>query len=168
MRRTFWIISFGAAMLLTQAAMAQEPCAQTATAEAPAAGCLFCQAKCHPAPAYNLAPGCCEPRRHCFDNAWDGYCEHRARWDTFWCKVGTGALCPCTSCCSRDGRGVALEVQVRPSAAACAACQNQYQAPTTAVDNGVSANSAMQSRSAASPTSSAGAVAVPDRSRQGL
>ena len=74
------------------------------------------------APAYALAPGCCEPRRHCFDNAWDGYCQERARWDTFWCKLGTGALYPCTPCPTHDGRGVALEVQLRPAAAACG-CQ---------------------------------------------
>ena len=79
---------------------------------------------CHSPPAYNLAPGCCEPRRHCFDNAWDGYCEHRAKWDTFWCKVGTGALCPCSHCYTRDGRSAAMEVEMRPGAAAYG-CQNR-------------------------------------------
>ena len=113
-------------MSLAQAAAAGEPCQTGApcvqTGAGPAAGSFFCEMKCPLAPAYNLAPGCCEPRRHCFDNAWDGYCQQRACWDTFWCKVGTGALYPCTPCATRDGRGVALEVQLRPSAAACA-CQ---------------------------------------------
>ncbi len=122
MRQISWMFSLGAAALMAGAAAgAEEPCMQPATAAAPC-NCP-CHMKCHPAPAYNLAPGCCEPRRHCFDNAWDGYCEQRARWDTFWCKVGTGALFPCRPCSTYDGRGVALEVQLRPSAAACAACQ---------------------------------------------
>jgi hypothetical protein len=121
MRRIFWMFSLGVSMLLAQAAAAEEPCSQPATVAVP---CICpCQMKCHPAPAYNLAPGCCEPRRHCFDNAWDGYCEQRARWNTFWCKVGTGALYHCTPYPTYDGRGVALEVQLRPAAAACA-CQN--------------------------------------------
>jgi hypothetical protein len=126
MQRFVWIISLGACMSLAQAAMADEPCVQPCEqmSTAPTPGCFFCEMHCHCAPAYNLAPGCCEPRRHCFDNAWDGYCQHRACCDTFWCKVGTGALLPCTRCATHDGRGAALEVQLRPSAAACAACQN--------------------------------------------
>ena len=120
MQRLYWIFAIGACLSLAQAAAADEPCMQAATAPA---GNFFCEMKCHPAPAYNLAPGCCEYRRHCFDNAWDGYCQNRACWDTFWCKVGTGSLYPCTPCAMHDGRGVALEVQLRPSAAACTACQ---------------------------------------------
>ena len=38
---------------------------------------------------YCLAPGCCEEHHHCCDNAWAGYCEHRARVDAFWAHVGT-------------------------------------------------------------------------------
>ena len=83
---------------------------------------LPCKSRAVPSRAYALAPGCCEARRHCFDNAWDGYCQERARWDTFWCKLGTGALYPCTPCGTCDGRGVALEVRLRPAAAACG-CQ---------------------------------------------
>lgn len=37
---------------------------------------------------YELVPGCCEDVRHCCDNAWAGYCDHRARVDAFWAKVG--------------------------------------------------------------------------------
>ena len=124
MRRTFWsyLVGGGRDCMADAAAGAEEPCMQAGDGRRPMQ-LPVCQMKCHPAPAYNLAPGCCEPRRHCFDNAWDGYCEQRARWDTFWCKVGTGALFPCRPCSTYDGRGVALEVQLRPSAAACAACQ---------------------------------------------
>ena len=48
---------------------------------------------------YCLAPGCCEKYRHCCDNAWAGYCEHRAKVDAFWYRVGVpgncGRGCPC-------------------------------------------------------------------------
>lgn len=125
MQRFVWVFSLGVCVLLARAAMADGPCAQSGAAPAAVPGSFFCEMKCHPAPAYNLAPGCCEARRHCFDNAWDGYCQQRARWDTFWCKVGTGALYPCTPCATHDGRGVALEVQLRPSAAACVPCQKR-------------------------------------------
>ncbi len=59
---------------------------------------------------YSLAPGCCEDTRHCCDNAWAGYCEHRARVDAFWYRVGAPGWCgrgknscqapmmPCQSC----------------------------------------------------------------------
>ncbi len=117
-----WTVSLGAFLVWAQLAAAGEPLS-------PAGDCP-CLAKCA-GPAYSLSPGCCEPRRHCFDNAWDGYCVERARWDTFWCKVGTGALYPCTPCATCDGRGVALEVRLRPAAAACG-CQG----PAVAVPAG--------------------------------
>ena len=82
-----------------------------------------CRAKCRAAPIYSLSPGCCEPHRHCFDNAWDGYCQERARWDTFWCKLGTGASYPCTPRATCGGCGAALEVRLRGAAAACG-CQS--------------------------------------------
>jgi len=42
------------------------------------------------APLYGT-PGCCEcPPGPC-DNAWDGYCEHKAFWQAIWHNVGTGA-----------------------------------------------------------------------------
>jgi len=117
-----WIFSLGAFLLLAQGAVADQPCDCPSQANCP------CQGKCHAARAYALAPGCCEARRHCFDNAWDGYCQERARWDTWWCKVGTGAIYPCTPCPTYDGRGVALEVRLRPAAAACG-CQQHGAAP---------------------------------------
>ena len=136
MQRICWIFSLGASLLLVHQAAAVEPAAaavepvvaascpcQTCTQTVPYSACNSpCHCNCHGAPAYNLAPGCCEPRRHCFDNAWDGYCQERAKWDTVWCKVGTGALYPCTPPSCYDGRGAALEVQLRPSAAACRSC----------------------------------------------
>jgi hypothetical protein len=31
---------------------------------------------------------CCAPERPCCSNAWDGYCDHRARVQAFWSRVG--------------------------------------------------------------------------------
>jgi hypothetical protein len=111
MPRIGWTVLLGVTLVWARFATAGEPL--------PPAGDCRCGVKCHAEPAYCLSPGCGESRRHCFDNAWDGYCGQRACWDTFWCKVGTGALYPCTPCPTHDGRGVALEVRLRPSAAAC-------------------------------------------------
>jgi hypothetical protein len=41
-----------------------------------------------------LVPGCCENTHPCCNNAWAGYCEHRAKVQAFWAKVGTPR--PCT------------------------------------------------------------------------
>ncbi|MGO9112430.1 MAG: hypothetical protein ACLP9L_24635 [Thermoguttaceae bacterium] len=123
MPRMSWTVLLGALLLWAQLAMAGEPLSL-------ACDCP-CRAKCRAAPIYALAPGCCEAHRHCFDNAWDGYCQERARWDTFWCKVGTGAFYPCTCCATRAGRGAAFEVCPPPAAAACG-CQGPGAAIPTA------------------------------------
>jgi hypothetical protein len=63
---------------------------------------------------YSLAPGCCEDTRHCCDNAWAGYCDHRAKVDAYWTRVGVPGACacrkpcrnatevPCVPCCPRE------------------------------------------------------------------
>jgi hypothetical protein len=138
MRRTCLILALTACAMLARTATAGEPfkgtspqlpeppsigpCASPGCSQAGIGPNCACQCRSQAMPAYSLTPGCCESRRHCFDNAWDGYCQERARHDTFWCKFGTGALYPCTPCATHDGRGVALEVQLRPAAAACG-CQ---------------------------------------------
>ncbi|MGA2062731.1 MAG: hypothetical protein ABSG67_19845 [Thermoguttaceae bacterium] len=44
---------------------------------------------CYSPAGYCLAPGCCEcPPSDC-DNAWDGYCEEKAKWQAFFTRVGT-------------------------------------------------------------------------------
>jgi hypothetical protein len=48
---------------------------------------LGCDPCCAP-PGYCLAPGCCEFQRRCCDNAWAGYCQHRARVEAFWAGAG--------------------------------------------------------------------------------
>jgi len=40
---------------------------------------------------YGMTPGCCQCPPTACDNAWDGYCEERAKWKAFWYRVGTGA-----------------------------------------------------------------------------
>lgn len=112
MPRMRWILSWGAFLLWAQTVMAGAPLY-------PGPDCP-CQPKCRALPTYSLSPGCCDSHRHCFDNAWDGYCQERARWDTFWCKLGTGAfLCPCTPCATYGVRAAGREVCVPPAAAAC-------------------------------------------------
>jgi hypothetical protein len=44
---------------------------------------------CFSPPGYSLAPGCCECPPSACDNAWDGYCEQKAKWQVFFAKVGT-------------------------------------------------------------------------------
>jgi hypothetical protein len=123
MPRMCWTVLLGTLLVWSQLAAGGEPLS-------PACDCP-CQVKGRAEPAYALAPGCCEARRHCCDNAWDGYCAEKARWDTFWCKLGTGALYPCTPGGTCDGRGVALEVRLRPAAAACG-CQGPAAIPAPA------------------------------------
>jgi len=41
---------------------------------------------------FSFTPGCCRCKPTCCDNAWDGYCEHKARWQGFWYMMGTGAF----------------------------------------------------------------------------
>ena len=53
---------------------------------------LGCDACCSPC-GYCLAPGCCEYQRHCCDNSWAGYCQHRARVEAFWARAGVPKLC---------------------------------------------------------------------------
>lgn len=44
---------------------------------------------CYSPPGCYLAPGCCEcPPSPC-DNAWAGYCQHKARVQAYFAKVGT-------------------------------------------------------------------------------
>lgn len=45
--------------------------------QAPACGGTF---------GYGLAPGCCECPPSCCDNAWDTYCEEKARWQAHWAQ----------------------------------------------------------------------------------
>jgi hypothetical protein len=50
----------------------------------------------------NLAPGCCECPPSACDNAWAGYCQHKAKWQAYFAQVGTPRA-GCYSSC-RSGR----------------------------------------------------------------
>jgi hypothetical protein len=72
-------------------------------------GCLGCNQSemlsiwgaeaCASPAGHALVPGCCPEHRRCCDNAWAGYCDHRARVEAYWAQAGTGAPYPrCRPC----------------------------------------------------------------------
>jgi len=116
MSRMRWIVSCGAVLVASHLSEAR-----WAVAVEPLLPPCNCRPKsCLPA-AYCVAPGCCEQRRHCFDNAWDGYCQERACWDALVNKIGTGAFLPSPTITMCNRRSV-LENCLRP-ADACG-CRN--------------------------------------------
>lgn len=63
--------------------------------QTPCAGCSKSMIQVQPSqaeltcpPCCTMGNDCCETPRHCCDNAWAGYCEHRAKVDAFWSGVG--------------------------------------------------------------------------------
>jgi hypothetical protein len=72
-----------------------------AVSSAYSAGCSTCNGNdmasyrslrgpaCYSPPGYCLTPGCCECPPSACDNAWDGYCQEKARWQAFFTCVGT-------------------------------------------------------------------------------
>ena len=48
---------------------------------------LGAEACCGPT-GYSLTPGCCEDQRPCCNNAWAGYCAHRAKVEACWGRIG--------------------------------------------------------------------------------
>jgi hypothetical protein len=44
---------------------------------------------CFSPPGCTSAQGCCECPPSACDNAWEGYCQHKAKWQAFFTKVGT-------------------------------------------------------------------------------
>jgi hypothetical protein len=78
MRWMCWLAVVLAGGVLTDAASGQQPAA-------PASGCSSCNGAFGTAaapaccfPCYGLAPGCCETRPSCCDNAWATYCQGKA------------------------------------------------------------------------------------------
>ena len=88
MRWTGWIFVVAVIGLAGSAAGYQPGC--VGCSHGTTAGPWSAEACASPA-GYALAPGCCEPHRRCCDNAWAGYCDHRARVEAFWSRVGTPA-----------------------------------------------------------------------------
>jgi hypothetical protein len=72
---------------------------------------------------YCLTPGCCEDHRPCCDNAWAGYCDHRAKVEAFWARVGAPKSC---------GRGKICRPTPVASDVPCP-CSTETMQPTPAV-----------------------------------
>lgn len=91
MRATDWVIVAVVIGLAGPAAGQPTGCAvcNRGQAKGPNASWAFDAEACATPPGYSLAPGCCEQSRHCCDNAWAGYCEHRAKVEACWARVGT-------------------------------------------------------------------------------
>jgi hypothetical protein len=90
MRKRSWILAAALIGLASPAAGHQSGCTECnrgASAGAIVSADLGGEARCT-RPGYSLAPGCCEQSRRCCDNAWAGYCEHRAKVEAFWARVG--------------------------------------------------------------------------------
>jgi hypothetical protein len=100
-------------------------------------GGAFCGPACSSPNGYTLSPGCCENTQPCCNNAWEGYCEHRAKVQAFWANVGTPR--PCTGIFSPIMPSVAMKVvkvvQIPPCeqpTPAAAATGSSTSAPTPA------------------------------------
>ena len=126
MRGTGWVFAVAVIGLAGTAAGYQPGCAgcNGGIATGPLAQRGLDAEVCASPAGYTLAPGCCEDRRRCCDNAWAGYCEHRAKVEAFWAGVGVpgscgrGRICrpasvvPCSTCDS-----CSTEVEAKSSAA---------------------------------------------------
>lgn len=88
----------------------------------------YCAPACG-APMYGLAPGCCEFPPNCCSNAWDGYCEERARVMSRGDRMKAwfhSKSCRCSSCCPSE---VVVTGQCAPPAAASAGGADPYYTP---------------------------------------
>ncbi|MGW8256150.1 MAG: hypothetical protein ACWGMZ_01560 [Thermoguttaceae bacterium] len=75
-----------------------------------AAGCINCGGNdaasyraysggaCFAPPGFCTAPGCCQCPPSACDNAWAGYCQHKARWQAYFYNVGVPKA-RCGGCC---------------------------------------------------------------------
>jgi hypothetical protein len=91
MRWMDWVSAAVFLVSLSAAASAGSPgcgCRSAAIINQPGYAALCGEACCSP-PGYALIPGCCEDHKPCCDNAWAGYCAHRAKVDAHWSRVGT-------------------------------------------------------------------------------
>ena len=95
MRWVCWMAVVGLALAVAGPAAGQEVVLGNHGGHNP-----YCAPACG-APMYGLVPGCCEfPPNGCTD-AWEGYCEERARSRAFWERLGQrskAAAHGCRSC----------------------------------------------------------------------
>jgi hypothetical protein len=81
---------------------------------------------CYSPPGYCLAPGCCECPPSACDNAWDGYCQEKAKWQAYFTQVGTPrpyhhgcpAMVPAETCNNSPTSQPSQEPQPTPAAKA--------------------------------------------------
>jgi hypothetical protein len=73
---------------------------------------------CLSPPGYSLAPGCCICPPSACDNAWDGYCQEKAKWQAFFTTVGTPKAhcyrCPCMQPCETYSTCTETQQTVEP------------------------------------------------------
>jgi len=102
MRWTGWILAATMfAGCVGQASGGQPGCAGCVGGSAlwqPNVASLSGEACCSPNgyAGVSAIPGCCCSRSQtCCDNAWDGYCDHHAKVQAFWSRVGTPKVRSC-------------------------------------------------------------------------
>ena len=92
MRWISWVVVWGTMAMWAGPLVAHAPIGAT---PAGPGGYGQVPAVLHPVPdrppGGALSPGYCEPRLPCADNAWDGYCQHKTRWQAFWYRFGSRA-----------------------------------------------------------------------------
>jgi hypothetical protein len=124
MRCLGWVSAMGL-LLLFQASIADGGCA-SCTGNDGGSYRNYRGPACFAPPGYSLAPGCCECPPSACDNAWDGYCEEKAKWQAFFARVGTPrahnhgcpTMVPVETCSDNSTYQPAVESQPKPAAKA--------------------------------------------------
>jgi hypothetical protein len=84
----------------------------------------LCGPACYSPPGCTLSPGCCECPPTACDNAWEGYCQHKAKWQAYFKTVGTprpsyySGNRGCYGMPTRAAREVSADCVLTPDAAA--------------------------------------------------
>lgn len=92
MRKTTFIVSVSGVMIAFCLAVAAQAGDCGCGGATPKNYKALCGPPCFSPPGCgsgNLKPGCCECQPTACDNAWDGYCEHKAKVQAFFTQVGT-------------------------------------------------------------------------------
>ena len=109
MRWMPWIAALGATWILASPVTAIEP---FAAGPAGPSGhhriASLCGPPCSTTPGFHpFFPSCCEDTSPCCDNAWEGYCEEKARCRAHWYRAGPRASCrdgaACVPCSVPEG-----------------------------------------------------------------
>lgn len=118
MRWMYWVSMTVLICGLVDSALGFQPgcgCQNSAAVGQPSYAALSGEACCSPA-GYALTPGCCEYSRPCCNNAWAGYCAHRAKVDAFWSRVGVPRSARCmgidgeaTPACNCDSNNTMMQ-----------------------------------------------------------